>query len=283
MRKNKHKRKRIFRIFIIIVCLLCAFYYNASYLVKHNDNKNPCALYVGYLTTPEKYAERELLRNYHKKFNNIKYNFFMAINEKNVLTIKERQINDDIIFMNDVVVYSNITLKLIHLIQNAKKEQCRYTMKTDTDSFVQFNNIIEHVELICVPLNTCNKVVYGNWNIEAKVYDDPMNKWYDSLYPTDVYLPYPQGSGYLFGNQILNDLSTLNKNDLTIYPNEDATLGLWISLYQHFKINSYAIYTFKSLYHFNVSLPCNFYFEIFHQATQFEIKQLYNRYMKCVE
>ena len=124
--------------------------------------------------------------------------------------------------------YAMLTTKLLLGIELAYREfgKYRFMLKVDGDTFVRLDkllDVLEHVAEADKPRLYMGEEMRGAFPHQpGKVWDD--TEWdLQSTYP-----PYFLGGGYIVSGPLLWAIAA-NRDIVSIYRNEDATMGLWLS------------------------------------------------------
>lgn len=136
--------------------------------------------------------------------------------------------------------YSRLAHKLAAALEWAAGNEPRagwgWVLKTDDDSFVRVDRLVETLELF--PPDVSRQLHWGMWQcgspvvyghlpgseVKPSAVTDGDPDWWLS----DHYLPYPNGAGYLVSWPVLRTIAK-NAQWYARYAAEDATLGLWLA------------------------------------------------------
>ncbi|KAI6654384.1 Beta-1,3-galactosyltransferase 6-like [Oopsacas minuta] len=201
---------------------------------KAGTNKVPLLLYIIIITAPDKYLQREAIRNSWVKTlinnNSMKYAFFIGdigISKLQMDAVKE-EIDKfrDIVILDDVdEVYTKLSRKVLQAFAwTYRYIDAVYYLKTDDDCFIVIDNL--YATLTNGNLVT-KKLIFGKIAKFYRVLRD--GKWAEpNWFLCGIYLPYSLGLGYIITQDVVNYL-TGNSNRLMHYNNEDTSLGSWIA------------------------------------------------------
>ena len=183
------------------------------------------------------------------------YNENMRMNKA---LIQESATHKDIVFVNQIDTYNNLTLKVYNAMmwgyENFKNTN--YFMKIDDDAYLrakgvdflvsQYEDLLkkngsesEFLKYCPDGKNSCNFYIGNFWHNIIRHLD---SKWGDHFYKapenlkiggTDRYPNYVNGcGGYIISRSLLENLSKIdpneNKNKLKLYANEDTSISIWL-------------------------------------------------------
>ena len=138
---------------------------------------------------------------------------------------KEQRIFGDLLFLPNVCdSYDNLTLKVLcSFVKASNSYSFTYLLKIDTDTFIIFDAFLNELRR-----RTSKKSYYwGFMHNRLKVNSDGKNaehKWFLS----DKYLPFAVGPAYVLSGDLVKRIAT-NAEALTMYHNEDVSVGVWLS------------------------------------------------------
>ncbi|TRY62378.1 hypothetical protein DNTS_006568, partial [Danionella cerebrum] len=138
---------------------------------------------------------------------------------------EESRQHRDLIQSNFIDSYFNLTIKTMVIMDwlATRCPQANYSMKVDSDMFINVNNLIT---LLLRPDTPRENYITGNMQWERPVVRDIDSKWYvsEELYPESTYPPYPVGMGYVFSNDLPAKLVEVSKVTKP-FNIEDAYIG----------------------------------------------------------
>lgn len=119
--------------------------------------------------------------------------------------------------------YSRLSLKLIAALKWSNLHaNYTYLLKVDDDTFVHLDALFK-----LLSLQPSKRLYLGFFDGRAKV--KTKGKWIeDSWFLCDTYLPYAKGGGYVLSSDLVKFI-TGNADFLTLYKNEDVSLGTWLA------------------------------------------------------
>ena len=195
-----------------------------------------CLLIILVLTRPDALERRMAIRNswmrdYGKKQYNVLVKFSIGTKgllKQNIVKLaNEHRIYGDLLLLKDLVdSYSNLTRKVLSSFKEIKENYSfQYLLKCDDDSFLVLDVIVNELE----QRNSTRSYYWGkilprNRVLKSGKYQQ--KNWFLS----DHYLPYAIGAGYVLSSDIVTIISTVSSH-LSLYHNEDTSVGVWISPY----------------------------------------------------
>ena len=142
------------------------------------------------------------------------------------LTSEQNNYGDLLLLQNLTDSYSKLTRKvLMSFVESNKCSNFAYLLKCDDDTFP----VLEIITAELQQRSSKQSYYLGHMFNRAKVITTGKfaeNKWFFS----EKYLPYASGSAYILSSDLVRRIS-LNSDALTLYHNEDASIGTWISPY----------------------------------------------------
>eukprot|EP00299_Pterocystis_sp_00344_P007712 c2623_g1_i1.p1 GENE.c2623_g1_i1~~c2623_g1_i1.p1 ORF type:complete len:365 (-),score=57.92 c2623_g1_i1:43-1059(-) len=129
----------------------------------------------------------------------------------------------DIVRLDMNESYHNLTLKTRMMMEYASKNDYDFMFKLDDDNFVRVDLFVQKLQTF----QSLEDLYWGRWKRNVPVIKDPTQKWFDGKFNQSTYPDYMLGSGYVVGRTILNFVAN-NSESLTLYENEDASVGIWV-------------------------------------------------------
>lgn len=121
----------------------------------------------------------------------------------NQMVEQESQIFHDIVVENFIDSYHNLTLKTMMGMRWVATfcPKAQYVMKTDSDIFVNMDNLIYK---LLKPTTKPRRRYFTGYVINGSPIRDMRSKWYMSrdLYPDNKYPPFCSGTGYVFSADV---------------------------------------------------------------------------------
>jgi len=142
--------------------------------------------------------------------------------------LHKEQINyNDLLFLPNVCdSYDNLTLKVLRsFVKAAGSYSFTYLLKIDTDTFIIFDAFLKELQL-----RTSKKSYY--WGFIYKrlhVNSDGKNAEHN-WFLSEKYLPFAVGPAYLLSGDLVTRVAA-NSDALTMYHNEDVSVGVWLSAF----------------------------------------------------
>ncbi|XP_064400177.1 beta-1,3-galactosyltransferase 6-like [Halichondria panicea] len=191
-------------------------------------------LLVMVISTPENRARRDVIRKTwvgsyveHKKKFAVKFvigALDLNVNETESLISENKTFGDVLLLTDHLDSYKNLTRKVLHtFVWVDKNTNYSFVLKLDDDSFPKLDQI--ELEL---KKRTNRKPLY--WGLVASR-GTPMKEgpWAEPHWNLcDTYLPYALGGGYVLSKDLIHRIA-INAHGLTLYNNEDVSVGAWIS------------------------------------------------------
>lgn len=137
---------------------------------------------------------------------------------------KESALHADIIQMNFMDSYQNLTIKTMMMMKWLATHcpNASYAMKVDADIFVNVFYLIQR-------LRSSPRLgfITGSVIRDGRPRRTPNSKWYvsEELYPEDSFPPYVSGAGYVFSSDLAGRISWASKF-VRMVPLEDVYVGL---------------------------------------------------------
>lgn len=186
------------------------------------------------LTEPDERAKRRML--------NVKIVHYFVIGTERLefmardALFKERTKHNDLLLLDSLTdSYGNLTLKLLQgLTSISNMQSFKYLLKTDDDTFVKLDYLIEDLYEYDGFVNhkhfTANNprpdLYWGYFNGRATI--KTRGPWKENNFNLcDHYLPYALGGGYVISNNLVNYIAR-NRQTLGRYTSEDISMGVWL-------------------------------------------------------
>ncbi|KAL4221233.1 UDP-Gal betaGal beta 1 [Mactra antiquata] len=137
---------------------------------------------------------------------------------------QELRVHGDLLILDDIEEsFSILTKKLLSTLKWVDDHaKFNFLLKVDEDSFVRVENILN--ELLSKPMA---RLYWGFFDGRAHVHQH--GKWAEKNFVLcDRYLPYAVGGGYVISKDLVNFVAR-NADMLTLYKNEDVSLGIWLA------------------------------------------------------
>ncbi|XP_054719871.1 beta-1,3-galactosyltransferase 6-like [Uloborus diversus] len=158
---------------------------------------------------------------------------FFAIGSKLLNAEKIQSLEDENIKYKDLLMldkvqdsFSKLSEKLREIfIWVEKNVSYTYVLKVDDDSFV-------HLDALNVALSQMpkSKTYWGYFDGQANV--KKVGKWAErNWFLCDKYLPYAKGGGYVLSRDLVHQI-VINAEYLSMYKNEDVSLGVWLAPFE---------------------------------------------------
>jgi len=121
--------------------------------------------------------------------------------------------------------YQNLTLKTALMMEYAAKNNYSMMFKLDDDNFVRGDIFADRLRDLGENLDS---LYWGRLKRNVPVLRDPSSKWFEGKFNRTVFPDYMLGSGYVVGSDIISYVfSQFSDGNLTMYANEDASVGIW--------------------------------------------------------
>ncbi len=188
-------------------------------------------LLVIVMSTPENRARRDVIRktwvgSYVKHEKKFAVKFVIGTLDLNTESlISENKTFGDLLLLTDHLdSYNNLTRKVLHtFVWVDENTDYSFVLKLDDDSFPKLDRI--ELEL---KKRTSHRPLY--WGlVESQGKPSKEGKWAETHWKLcDKYLPYALGGGYVLSKDLIHRIA-INADGLTLYNNEDVSVGAWIS------------------------------------------------------
>ena len=182
---------------------------------------------------------------------------------------RENLIHHDVIGLENLVdSYGNLTLKMLETLKWVDRSvDFQYLLKADEDTYVRVDRIL--IELQKMPTE---RIYWGFFDGRAHV--KKSGKWVEKNWVLcDRYLPYALGGGYILSNDLVHYVSS-NWKFLTLFNNEDVTLGAWLGPLDIDRRHDPRFDTeFKSR-------GCKNSYLVTHKQSDFQMHELHNNLLK---
>lgn len=232
----------------VFICLLFAIVFTTGYIFGSLSNSSLSAetdfetdnllekrsfhyLVVIIFSSPENFVQRQTIRRtwlLTKGNNSIKHYFALGTNSlssRKLESLKEEHSShEDILFLHSFRdSYTKLSEKLREVFKWVDKNiHFKFVLKVDDDSFVQLNALAGALKKL-----PQEKLYWGFFDGQASVKTG--GKWKEkNWFLCDRYLPYAKGGGYVISQDLVHLISSVS-NDLTLYENEDVSLGTWLA------------------------------------------------------
>jgi len=227
---------------LLIIMLIGITYISQSTALKMNENsvwpKAEPLLFIGVISSPDNRALRDEIRSTWAKFSEVandvvQYRFVIGKELQalqGVALLKEAQQYEDIIQVNVVEGYANLTNKTAALFKLFhEKRSAQYLMKLDDDTFPHLDKIVPFIQ------SMTSSYLYSGLLLDCKAVAHE-GKWAErsEFFPTSIYPKYAHGPGYILSKNLVGEVVryfTKHSNQLGIF-SEDAAVGAWVDAVQ---------------------------------------------------
>ena len=141
---------------------------------------------------------------------------------------QEQEMFGDVLLLKDLKdSYANLSRKvLLGMRWTDENLNFDFLVKVDDDSYVRVEKLAEYLREI-----DCDQRLYWGYFM-GHAFPEPTGKWAEhNWFICPHYLPYAMGGGYVLSRRIVRTLMKVS-NRLTLYNNEDVTVGSWLAPYQ---------------------------------------------------
>ncbi|XP_073134152.1 beta-1,3-galactosyltransferase GALT1-like [Henckelia pumila] len=193
-------------------------------------------LFIGVLSTANNLRRRMAVRRTWMQYpavrtGQVAVRFFVGLNKNHTVNKElwdEARTYEDIQVMPFIDNYSLITWKTIAIcIYGTQVVSAKFIMKTDDDSFVRVDEVLNSLDRI----NVTHGLLYGLIYSDLEPHREPDSKWYTTLeeWPHDKYPPWASGPGYVVSKDIAEAVSKKHREgQLKMFKLEDVAMGIWI-------------------------------------------------------
>ncbi|XP_038645661.1 beta-1,3-galactosyltransferase 1 [Scyliorhinus canicula] len=240
--------------------------HNFNYLINEPNKCEESSPFLVILvsTTHKEFDARQAIRETWGDENNFEgilviTLFLLGRNTDNVLNEmveQESQIFHDIIVEDFLDSYHNLTLKTVMGVKWIANfcSKAKYVMKTDSDIFVNMENLIYK---LLKPNTKPRRRYFTGYVIHGGPIRDIRSKWYMSrdLYPDNNYPPFCSGTGYVFSTDVAEAIYKTSLHTRMLHL-EDVYVGLCLrklgihpfqnSGFNHWKV-SYSLCRYRRL------------------------------------
>lgn len=269
------------------ICENC-FHTKFRYIVEsdvctRNTSKNASILLLVFSKHENRNQRNALRRTWLSQAKgNVTYTFVFGkstMEELNYNIADEQKIHYDIVLIDFIESYRNLTLKTISAFRWAVKNcgHVNYVMKVDDDMWV---NLEALQEMVTSPLGLSTNKLFGSCSKNARPFRDPTHKYYVpfSMYNESIYPPYCSGTGYLSHMALIKEVVNLSSN-IPFFPLEDIYIALCL---QHLgykthnigEFHAYKVYPHPCLYRSNIVITS-------HGVTANELKMIWKANCKA--
>lgn len=196
--------------------------------------KNGTILLVIILSAPGNKARRDLIRNSWKNSYVEQGKQFMIkfavgtykLSEEVMASLNtEKGNHDDLVLLTDHFdSYRNLTRKVLQMLTWADKTtEYSYLLKTDDDAFIKLDTVESELKSRVSTRPLYWGFILTNESPQAR------GQWKETQWDLcKKYLPYAAGGGYILSRELVHRIA-LNADALTLYNNEDVSVGAWVS------------------------------------------------------
>ena len=198
--------------------------------IQENDLKKTLVILI--LSAPDNIIKRHAQRRSWLSLidqDAIKYYFVTGSKGLNDDTYEKLQTEaehySDLLILPEVQEsYSLLTKKLLaSFLWLNKNVDFSFSLKIDDDSFVDIRQLFREL----MKITDSKRLYWGYFNGHAQV--QHKGKWKEVNWNLcDHYLPYARGGGYILSKQLVQFLAQ-NADLLTVYKNEDVSVGAWLA------------------------------------------------------
>ncbi|XP_055493659.1 beta-1,3-galactosyltransferase 1 [Leucoraja erinacea] len=210
--------------------------HNFNYLINEPNKCEPIDPFLVILvsTTHKEFDARQAIRETWGDENNFKgiqlvTLFLLGRNADHVLNEmveQESQIFHDIVVEDFADSYHNLTLKTVMGLKWVATfcSKAKYVMKTDSDIFVNMDNLIYK---LLKPNTKPRRRYFTGYVINGGPIRDVRSKWYMSrdVYPDNNYPPFCSGTGYVFSTDVAEAIYKTSLHTRILHL-EDVYVGL---------------------------------------------------------
>ncbi|MED6180274.1 hypothetical protein PIB30_008773 [Stylosanthes scabra] len=202
------------------------------------STNTPLDLFIGVFSTANNFERRMALRRTWMQYNAIRSNrtaavrFFVGLHKNQIVNEqvwKEAETYGDIQLMPFVDYYSIISWKTLAIcIFGTEIVSARFVMKTDDDSFVRVDQVLESL----YRMNVDDGLLYGLINSDSRPDRSADSKWYISReeWSEERYPPWAHGPGYVVSHDIASMVyNKYTQGQLKMFKLEDVGMGMWIA------------------------------------------------------
>lgn len=213
---------------------------------------------------------------------NVTYTFVFGkstMEELNYNVADEQKIHYDILLIDFIESYRNLTLKTISAFRWAVQNcgHVNYVMKVDDDMWV---NLEALQEMVTSPLGLSANKLFGSCSMNARPFRDPTHKYYVpfSMYNESIYPPYCSGTGYLTNMALIEEVVNLSPN-IPFFPLEDIYIALCLQhlgykIHNIGEFHAYKVYPHPCLYRSHIVITS-------HGVTANELKMIWKANCKA--
>ena len=196
-----------------------------------------CYLFVAVIVRPDGFEDRQLVRDtWYKYFTNdhplTELRFFMGtygLNDSLLQELRhEHKRHNDLVMLEGLLdSYHNLTRKTVLVMKwTSQHVNFTYYLKCDDDSYPLLDPILAELQ----ERKLTTRLYWGHFFINLRVRGHGKNK--DPLwFLTETYTPFAIGGAYILSRDLIKIIAGFEQC-LHFYPNEDTSLGLWLSPFQ---------------------------------------------------
>lgn len=159
---------------------------------------------------------------------------------------KESKLHADIIQMNFMDRYQNLTIKTMMMMKWLATycPNASYAMKVDADIFVNVYYLIERLRS-----SPRQGFITGSVIRDGRPKRDPNSKWYlsEEVYPENSFPPYVSGAGYVFSADMAPRISWASRF-VRMIPLEDVYVGLCLHVLDVQPVYAQALLFLRNLF-----------------------------------
>ncbi|KAJ2948794.1 hypothetical protein O0L34_g8052 [Tuta absoluta] len=220
----------------------------------------------------------------------IKFYFAIGTQDLSSSSIKtlvaENKVAGDLLLLeNHTENYKTLSAKMLKSMEwvSENLKNLKYLIKTDDDSFLRIDLIIQNLEAFAPSMSdpqiadyvsykpnqpAAQGLYWGYFNGRARVYLS--GKWKEEdWFLCDKYLPYALGGGYVISKKIV-DYVARNSDVLSHYNSEDVSMGVWTAALTVHRVHDLRFDTEWT------SRGCSDHMIIRHKQTAAAILEMYN-------
>ena len=188
-------------------------------------------------TADEQNARRVIRNSYASESRNntanVRHVFLFGVHKKeeqNRQIRRESQIHHDIILIDMVDSYDNLTRKVISGLTWSSSfcSNAKYIIKLDTDTWLNIRKLLTIIKANGLQLQNA---VGGTPQHGARPIRDPKNKWYipATEYPGDVYPDYCSGPAYIMPLKVARAIASVSRQ-VPFIRMEDVYMGMCVDV-----------------------------------------------------
>ena len=235
---------------------------------KYYTSKN--FLFVLVLSAPKNKDRRDVIRyswknSYTEQGKQFLTKFVvgtykLSVEEITLIDAEIKQYDDMLVLADHLESYTNLTRKVLQSFVWADQNvDFSYLLKTDDDSFLKLDTIESELKARTSPQSLYWGEVLSGHSPTKK------GQWKETRWKLGRnYLPYAAGGGYILSRDLVHRIAQ-NADAITLYSNEDVSVGVWVS---PFKLERKGDKRFASMKKSFDVTKCSTYLLIHHQSVE---------------